>query len=111
MININEELKSYGPTGDGSDYVAPVFFIVATLEDGSRFRYNITFPTTTYQEDEDGFPYYPNHYNEALAEATELLKDLRRYYSNWKATNSVALNPELWHHTEPVYGSEAYQNK
>ena len=100
-IFVHSDLKSYGPTMDGEDYVAPVFYAVAEDKDGRRWAHFHQFPAAYIVDTPDGF-YHANIAEQAEAEAEKLVECMR-------FCDAVRIeDPQWWGEIEPAYGSMAF---
>jgi hypothetical protein len=110
MFGITSYLHKFGTTEDGEDFVGEVYFIVAELEDGTRYSHFATFPGATAEVDEEhGIPYFPDRREEAMAEAENLLGRIEAELGeSIKRHGADCLNPDYWTEVAPAYGSRAY---
>jgi len=98
--HIQSDLKSFGHTEDGEDYIGEVFFVVAQSPDGHQWRHNIDFDGVAVHQEED-FIWFEDIRVHSSAKAHKLLAKI------YQAGGADVTNNH-WSIFRSVYGSLAY---
>ena len=93
-IEYSSDLKIYGHTEDGDEFVGEVFYIYATNEYGSRWRFHYHF---------DGVRKVGSTFIDAREEARGRCECLISLIEQ-----KGEINLKYWDPDRPVYGSKAY---
>ena len=92
------DLKSYGYTEDGEEFIGEVFFVEAEDDKGNRWRLNKSYPGV-----EVGHSEYGTFFQDTREEARHRCQCVID-----AVTNIGRIDLAMWHATRPAYGSEAY---
>ena len=94
------DLKSFGRTEDGEDFVGEVYRVIAQDARGNRWAHSSQFPSVVKFENEwcVGFK---DIREESIAACERLIK---------RITKSTELNMMWWSQSRPAYGSQAYMD-
>ena len=92
------DLKSFGRTEDGEDFIGEVYRVIAQDARGNHWAHNSQFPSVVRFENEwcVGFK---DVKSQAIAACERLLVRIKK---------SDTLNMMWWSESRPAYGSEAY---
>ena len=92
------DLKKYGITEDGDDFIGEKFFVYAENAHGDRWVHRAAFDGVRLEHHEDGTAYMDNR--PQARKACQFLVD--------RFEKSDHLWDKLWSECRPAYGSEAY---
>lgn len=94
-LYVETDMKSYGLTDCGHDYIGAFYSIVVENENGERFRHPRTFDTVEV-ENIDGFVRFNDIREEVAEEVSDFIGSVK----------DIDLTKWVKYHT--VYGSQAY---
>ena len=95
-IFARSDLASFGPTEDGHDYTAPVYFVVAEDEDGRRWSHFHRFPGAYILDTPEGF-HHVDRWEQAEAEVAALVERM-------KVFTLLLVYEMVWEPIVPEYG-------
>ena len=96
----NSDLKSYGYTEDGEEYIGEQYYVGLEDKRGNRWRHHVFYDGVRVITDEDGIGFADTR--------PEAMESCRRFIDLIRRTGEV--NLQYWIQDRPVYGSSAYMD-
>jgi hypothetical protein len=101
---ISTELKSFGYTEDGEEFIGEIYFITAEDKDGNKWEHGHTFSGVKVGQDEEyGINWFEDVRPEAKENSNILLERIK------KSGITDVSDRVHWSLGRPAYGSLAYQ--
>jgi len=100
IVSVETELYEAGTTEDGTPFIAELYLVVVQNLDGSRWVHRHHFLGAEEEVSEDGFSFFGDIREEALAKANALAR---------RVGIAGEINLDHWVEFYPLYGSPAYE--
>lgn len=98
-LYFDADLKKYGVTEDGEDYIGDCYYVGLEDKYGNRWRHSYAHDGVIVVSDEDGIGFCDNR--------ERARDDCRRFIDKIQCAGEVDL--QYWIEDRPVYGSLAYE--
>lgn len=105
-ITVFSDLYVAGKTEDNEEFLAEVYYVMATNARGERWVHELTFPSCRKHVDDEGLPHFEDIRPLAEARAEDLASRVRKALAA-----GGQINFDYWVETFPAYGSEAFSNE